>query len=142
MPRRIPYFAISDLFGNPRSASIFRQGHSYLFSGQDFSEPEDPPVSPSSEEEVRTEMFRDILDALERYEQSGRFSTKELFAMWKTWLEGWTLERIGAAQGVSRQAIRERICGNRRGQGGVLKKAPEFAAWWRYRNRKRQRGKE
>src|SRR5688572_14774330 len=103
MPRRTPHFAISDLFGNPRSASIFRQGHSYLFSGQDFSEPEDPLVNPSSEEEVRTEIFRAILDALERYERSGRFSLKELFTIRKVWLEGWGSERVGAAQGVSRQ---------------------------------------
>jgi len=56
----------------------------------------------------------------------------------KTWLkllEGQSVEVIADAESVSRAAVYERIRGNSRGQGGMVKKNDYVRLWWERRQK-------
>jgi len=59
----------------------------------------------------------------------------------RTWLQildGRSLLDIAEEEGVSRAAIYERIRGNSKGQGGMIRKNDYCAIWWRLKNKVNQ----
>jgi hypothetical protein len=66
-----------------------------------------------------------------RYVEEGRFSQKQLRTIYALMIEGLSEDEFGAAEGVTRQAISERV-------NGLANKAPEFFRWWRRLNAARQ----
>jgi|SRR5581483_2786162 len=74
------------------------------------------------------------------YAQSGRFTDIEIQTIDALLYEGLSLRELASREGVTDEAIRARLIG-RRGRGGLLKKAPEFAKWWRFACSWRKRGR-
>lgn len=84
----------------------------------------DPPDSDSDLEELIAELSYN-LSPLER----------------RTWLQlidGLSVEQIAHAEGVSRAAVYERIRGNSKKQGGMVKKNDYVRIWWNLRQRQQQ----
>ena len=57
---------------------------------------------------------------------------------WSKILRGWPLNRIAADEGVTHQAIIERIRGNSKGQGGMVAKNFYVVIWWLARQNQRE----
>lgn len=54
---------------------------------------------------------------------------------WRRLLDGWTLSEIARDEQVSRAAIRARIQGNAKAQGGMIAKNFWVLLWWRVRRK-------
>lgn len=54
---------------------------------------------------------------------------------WKRLLGGWTLSEIAREDRVSRAAVRARIQGNSKGQGGMIAKNFWVLLWWTVRRK-------
>lgn len=96
------------------------------------------PAQEPDAEEVRRWLHDRIVETVYEYERSERLTDKELFVIHRLWIDGWSLRRVAAVEGVTPQAIRERIEGNKQGHGGLKKKAPEFYQWWECKNKGRR----
>lgn len=118
------------------AANYFHNGEPAIgfFDASEYVLPAEEPHP----EDVRKWLREHIIDTLFQYDQSGRFTNKEVFTMHRLWLDGWSLRRVAEEERVKPQAIRERIEGNKHGQGGLLKKAPEFYRWWAFKQRRRR----
>jgi hypothetical protein len=79
-----------------------------------------------------------ILQSLDEYAASGRFTEVELHTMRKLLFEGWSLRRLALHDGVSPAAVRARIEGSH-GHGGLKKKAERFYRWWSEIHKRRKR---
>ena len=58
---------------------------------------------------------------------------------WRRLLDGWTLSEIARDEQVSRAAIRARIQGNSKGQGGMIGKNFWVLLWWTVRRKYQER---
>lgn len=129
------------LNGEIRHGTAYRRGDMPCVAFRSVEEPEptgddiDEPVSA-----IRRRLAARIEDTLERYASSGLLTAIELRTIRALWAEGLTLRAVAAAESVSAEAVRARIEGNRKGQGGVRSKASEFYRWWAFKQRHRRKG--
>ncbi len=56
-------------------------------------------------------------------------------ATWEKLLKGQSIRSIAREEGVSEQAVRSRIIGNSKGQGGMVAKSLWIWRWWGLRQR-------
>jgi hypothetical protein len=125
--------------GEACEASYYSLGGTLTITSFDPTEERALPGDEPNPEEVRRWLREKTIETIHRYEQSGRFSDKELFTIYRIWLDGWSLRRVALVEGVKPQAIRERIEGNKHGHGGLSTKAFEFYDWWSCKNRGRRK---
>jgi hypothetical protein len=147
IPSSSPYL-VADLYGTRRRVGVYIHGGQGLSGDyRNFDEPscyETGSVHavsrPHGKRGLSPYILGRIRSLLADYQHSGRFTTAELRTMDALLYEGLTLRELAAREQVSDEAIRARLIG-RRGQGGLLKKALEFARWWRFASswRKRER---
>ena len=81
------------------------------------------------------------METITRYEATDAFTAVEIRTIKALWLDGLSLRQLAGHEGVTAEAVRNRIEGNRHGQGGVKNKAPEFYRWWAFKNRSRRGGR-
>jgi hypothetical protein len=145
LPSSSPFLA-ADLHGTHRRVGVYRR-HGQGLSGdfRNFDEPAKAVGHTGGSDSfpprgLSPYILGRIRDLLAGYEQSGRFTDVELLTMHGLLYEGLSLRKLAERQGVSDEAIRARLIG-RKGRGGMLKKAPEFAQWWRFACSWRKRGR-
>jgi hypothetical protein len=109
-----------DCWGHRRTLRTARRHGLWHLGVEDFDMPSDA-ASPDDDGRAGDDERR--REALRIFEASGRFTPAEIRTMRALALESLTIDEVARAEGVSRQAIRARIIGNSRGQGGLLKKA-------------------
>jgi len=71
------------------------------------------------------QLIKDIYSNLTKVEQR----------TWKALLDGKPILDIAREEGVSRNAVYERIRGNSEGQGGMIRKNAYVAVWWLLRRK-------
>lgn len=129
---------VADLFGAPRQVPIFQRGAEICAIFGDLSEPDEPPPDEPAPAAVRAFIRNRIEETIRGYEFSGRFTQVEIRTIRALWQEGLSLRALARQDGVAAQAVQSRIEGNRKGQGGIRRKAPEFYRWWAFTNRSRR----
>lgn len=95
----------------------------------------DPSIGRPTGGPVRSmlaELRRRVSAEVARYRMSGLFSDKELKTIEALWLDGRPLRVLARLDGVTAQAIGDRI-------ERVKNRAPRFYAWWRLKHRTRAR---
>lgn len=145
LPSSSPHM-VSDLHGTHRRVGVYlRRGEGLTADFRNFDE-----RVPAAVHVIRTKasgprglspyILGRISELLSSYDQSGQFSPIELKTMDALLYEGLSLRELASREGVTDQAVRARLVG-RKGRGGLLKKAPEFAKWWRFACSWRKRGR-
>jgi hypothetical protein len=145
LPSSSPYM-VADLRGTHRRVGAYRRkGQGLTGDFRNFDEAVDA-VGPRGTLQsfpprgLSPYILGRIRGLLTNYEQSGRFSAIELHTMHALLYEGLSLRELGSREGVTYQAVLARLVG-RGSRGGLLKKAPEFAQWWRFAGSWRKRGR-
>lgn len=129
---------VANLWGQPCAADYCLAGGHLTVMPFDATLRIELPAQEPDAEEVRRWLHDRIVETVYEYERSERLTDKELFVIHRLWIDGWSLRRVAAVEGVTPQAIRERIEGNKQGHGGLKKKAPEFYQWWECKNKGRR----
>jgi hypothetical protein len=139
-------FLVTDLRGTHRRVGVYqRKGQGLTGDFRNFDEPVEA-VGPRGASQsfpprgLSPYILGRIRGLLTNYEQSGSFSAIELHTMDALLYEGLSLRELASREGVTDQAVRARLVG-RGSRGGLLKKAPEFARWWRFAGSWRKRGR-
>ncbi len=108
-----------DCWGNRRSLRRGTQHGIWFIDATGIDE----SVSNGSPSEVLVDLTESRERGLAQLRSSGRFTPLELATLEALIVGRLTLAEIAARQRCSRQAVRARLVGNSRGQGGILKKA-------------------
>jgi len=131
----------ADLYGQARQVGAYRRGTQQSASFRGLDESEEGNSKEPCPEQVRAWLKRQIVATLERYAATGCCTAIELRTLRYLWLDELSLRQCAKADGVTAEAVRVRIEGNKKGQGGVQRKAPEFYRWWAFKQRRRRRGR-
>lgn len=130
----------ADLFGRPRQVSSYRWSTRTSAGFRDLDEATEPSPDEPCPEATRAWLREQISGVLNRYQSGGNFSEIELRTIRALWLDGLSLRQFAKSEGVTAEAVRARIEGNRKGQGGIKRKAPQFYRWWAFKQRRRRKG--
>jgi hypothetical protein len=132
-----------DDFGRPDGAADhggrrvetcrYRQNGRVRLSFREFGHTESAVEQAQAPDPSQLSRLRRLVSAeISRYRLSGLFSEKELRTIEALWTEGIALREHARREGVSAQAVEERI-------RGLRYRAVRFWRWWRLKNRMRAR---
>jgi hypothetical protein len=111
----------ANLYGQRCELSRFKRNHGSDASARAYDELVEG-VGTLSEAELSAFRIRHYA----QYHSSGRFTKLQLTNIFRTLVLEWTFHRIAAMDDISVQAVSESFFGNKHGQGGILRKAPDL----------------
>lgn len=129
---------VANLYGQQRQVLAYKRGREHALCCRDLDERHVTTDAYHDPHHIKSRLRVLIAETIARYAASKVLTDTELRTIHALWVDDLSLREVARREGVSAEAIRQRIEGSH-GSAGIRKKALEFYQWWSFKNRMRRK---